>query len=50
MSDFILRAHGDLPHHPVLPWVRKLPAFEGQLQFWWLEAAMHHAIQRARGH
>ncbi|EGW23135.1 hypothetical protein [Methylobacter tundripaludum] len=41
MAQFILRAHRDLPTHPMLNWVRKLPTSEGLPQFFWAVAAVN---------
>jgi hypothetical protein len=40
MAQFMLRAHHDLPDHPMLHWVRKLPPSEGPpREFWTIAAA-----------
>jgi hypothetical protein len=40
MAQFMLRAHRDLPADPMLSWVRKSPASEGESQLFWSRAAV----------
>jgi ribosomal protein S10 len=47
MAQFMLRAHRDLPDHPVLPWVRKSPTSAGEQQLFWAFAAVDLMIDLA---